>query len=151
MRLFLTLTFLITNFLAFAQNASVKGQLQNAEGEEVMFANVALYNSTDNSLVKVETSDEAGVFRMKNLPAGNYILKATFVGLTELTKEAVTLKEDEELDLGILKFESAAIKLTEAVVKADRVMVEVKADRTVFNVDGTINSTGSDAIELLGA
>jgi outer membrane receptor protein involved in Fe transport len=28
-------------------------------------------------------------------------------------------------------------------------MVEVKADRTVFNVDGTINSSGSDAVELL--
>jgi iron complex outermembrane receptor protein len=28
-------------------------------------------------------------------------------------------------------------------------MVEVKPDRTVFNVEGTINSTGSDAMNLL--
>ncbi|MFK7946268.1 MAG: TonB-dependent receptor [Saprospiraceae bacterium] len=148
MRLFLTLTFLVTSIFAFGQNASVKGQLQDDEGNEVMFANVALYNSADNILVKVETSNDAGLFKLQNLPSGSFILKASFVGLTELKKE-ITLKADEELDLGVLKFEPSAIKLEEAVVKADRVMVEIKADRTVFNVDGTINSTGSDAIELL--
>jgi hypothetical protein len=28
-------------------------------------------------------------------------------------------------------------------------MVEVKADRTILNVEGTINATGNDALELL--
>ncbi len=149
MRLFLTVAFLITSLFVVAQSASVKGQLKDDEGNEVMFANVALYNAADNSLIKVETSDEAGVFKLQNLPAGDFILKATFVGLTNLQREGITLQAGEQLDLGVLKFAPAAIELTEAVVKADRVMVEIKADRTVFNVDGTINSTGSDAIELL--
>ena len=43
------------------------------------------------------------------------------------------------------------IQLTdrEHTITANRVMVEVKADRTVFNVDGTINSTGEDALALM--
>jgi hypothetical protein len=28
-------------------------------------------------------------------------------------------------------------------------MVEVKADKTILNVEGTINATGSNALELL--
>ena len=149
MRLLFTLNLLIISVFAFGQDATIKGQLQDDEGNVVMFANVALYSATDNSLIKVETSDESGLFKLQNIPEGTFVLKATFIGLTELTKEEITLKANEVMDLGVLKFQSAAIELTEAVVKADRVMVEVKADRTVFNVDGTINSTGSDAIELL--
>ncbi|HHS95044.1 MAG TPA: TonB-dependent receptor, partial [Phaeodactylibacter sp.] len=42
-----------------------------------------------------------------------------------------------------------AIELQEATVTATRALVEVKADRTVFNVQGTINAVGEDAISLL--
>ena len=58
----------------FAQTASIKGQLQDPDGASVAFANVALYSTTDSSLVKVETSDESGVFRLRDLAAGNYSL-----------------------------------------------------------------------------
>lgn len=149
MRILLTFTFFMIATFVFAQSASIKGQLKDAEGNEVMFANVALYNSADNSLIKVETSNETGFFKLQNLPVGTFTLKATFVGLTDLTKENITLTANQETDLGTLEFEPAGIKLAEATVKADRVMVEIKADRTVFNVDGTINSTGSNAVELL--
>lgn len=149
MRILLTIGFLLTYLVSFGQDASIKGQLKDTDGNEVMFANVALYKSQDSSLVKVETSDETGVFKLRNLPAGNYFLKATYVGLGDLKIENIVLTNSQQLDLESVVFQPAAIQLAEATVKADRVMVEVKADRTVFNVDGTINSTGSDAVELL--
>jgi iron complex outermembrane receptor protein len=149
MKYLFTITFLVFSILGFSQTASITGQLQNDNGEAVMFANVALMDTSGNKLVKVEISDENGVFRLKNLNPGNYYIQASYVGLGDLKKKGIALKTDEQLDLGILTFGAAAIELAEAVVKADRVMVEVKSDRTVFNVDGTINSTGSDAIELM--
>jgi len=44
---------------------------------------------------------------------------------------------------------SSAIELETAVISAKRAMVEVKPDRTVFNVQGTINSIGDNGLELL--
>ncbi|MCH2082205.1 MAG: TonB-dependent receptor [Saprospiraceae bacterium] len=140
------------SFVAFsmlAQNASIKGQLQDENKEAVVFANVALYNGADSSLVKVEPSDDSGIFNIKGLVAGNYYLVATYVGVADLRKSDINLAADQALDLGIISFAPSAIELEEATVTASRVMVEVKPDRTVFNVDGTINSVGSDAIELL--
>ena len=142
----------LLSFLAFgmfAQNASIKGQLQDENKEAIVFANVALYNGADSSLVKVEPSDDSGIFNIKGLAAGNYYLVATYVGVADLRKSDINLTADQALDLGIISFAPSAIELEEATVTASRVMVEVKPDRTVFNVDGTINSVGSDAIELL--
>ena len=132
-----------------AQSASIQGQLQDAAGDPVVFANVILYSAADSSIQKVEASDEAGIFQMQGIKAGNYNLKVTYVGVADLWKTSINLEEEQALDLGLLSFAPAAVDLAEATVTASRAMVEIKPDRTVFNVEGTINSVGSDALSLL--
>ncbi|MEO1513713.1 MAG: TonB-dependent receptor [Bacteroidota bacterium] len=146
---FTLLLFFVSLLAADAQNASIKGQLQDPDGEAVVFANLALYQSADSSLVKVETSDDSGIFNMQGIKAGSYYLVASFVGLTDLTKTNVQLTADQQLDMGILRFASSSLELSEVTVTASRAMVEVKPDRTVFNVQGTINSVGADGLALL--
>ena len=48
-----------------------------------------------------------------------------------------------------LSLEKAAGDMKGVVVTARKPMVEVKADKTILNVEGTINATGSDALDLL--
>ena len=149
MRIVITLALGLISAGLFSQSASLRGQLQDADGQPVIFANVVLYQAADSSIYKVETSDEAGLFQMKALDAGDYFLVATFVGSADLRKPDIRLTAGQQLDLGVLRFSPATIDLEEATVTASRVMVEVKPDRTVFNVDGTINSVGDDALNLL--
>ncbi|MEZ4955114.1 MAG: outer membrane beta-barrel protein, partial [Saprospiraceae bacterium] len=143
-----TVLFLCSFWAAQSQTASIKGQLQDADGAAVIYATVALHNATDSALVKVETSDESGIFKLQQVAAGSYFLKATYVGSADLQKTGINLSEGQQLDLGVLSF-TPTVELVEATVTAQRAMVEVKPDRTVFNVEGTINSVGADAIELL--
>ena len=144
-----TLIFSSLSLVLGAQSGSLIGQLQDAEGQAVVFANVALYNAQDSSLAKVETSNETGLFKIQGIPNGNYYLDATYVGVSNLRKNDISIIVDEQVDLGVLYFPSAAVELQEATVTAQRAMVEVKPDRTVFNVQGTINSTGADGLSLL--
>lgn len=149
MKIYTTILFCLIGFTAFAQDAALIGLIHDADGQPALFANVALYAASDSSLAKVETTNETGIFRMEGLTPDNYFLKATYVGSPDLVVEVADLKQNEQRDLGLLTFDRSAIELAEATVKASRAMVEVKSDRTVFNVQGTINSTGSDAISLL--
>ncbi|MFT5168051.1 MAG: iron complex outermembrane receptor protein, partial [Saprospiraceae bacterium] len=149
MRLIFTLTFILSSLFINVQAASIKGQLQDKENNPVSFANVALYSAADSSLVKVETSNEAGIFQISGINAGSYFLSATYVGVGDLRQNDINLTADQILDLGVLVFGESSVELGEVTVTAARAMVEVKSDRMVFNVQGTINSTGSDAIELL--
>ena len=53
-----------------AQLSSLRGQLQEPDHSGVFYANVALYNASDSTLVKVEVSDEAGIFKFSEINPG---------------------------------------------------------------------------------
>ncbi len=149
MRLIFTFLLSFAVQFLFAQSAVIQGQLQEPSGAAVEFANIALYNASDTTLVKVETSDETGIFKIRSIKAGTYFLTASIVGFSDLTKTDIQLTADQQLDLGVLTFASSSVEMEEVTVTASRALVEVKPDRTVFNVEGTINSTGENAISLL--
>ncbi len=149
MRISITLWWLAATLSLSAQSASLHGQLQSEAGVPVAFANVGLFSAADSSLNKAGTSDESGVFTMQGLNSGTYYLKATSLGFGNFHRSGIELKENQQLDLGIIALKPNAIGLEEVTVKASRVMVEIKPDRTIFNVDGTINSAGADALTLL--
>ncbi|MBK9017133.1 MAG: TonB-dependent receptor [Saprospiraceae bacterium] len=139
---------LLVPFFSYSQS-SIKGQLKDAAGSPVIFANVALFQAADSLLQKVEPSDESGQFSFKGIAAGEYFLVASNVGMTDLRQQNINLDKGQQLDLGVLAFKPASVDLAEVTVSAARAMVEIKPDRTVFNVEGTINSVGADALTLL--
>ncbi|OAV46133.1 TonB-dependent receptor domain-containing protein [Lewinella sp. 4G2] len=128
-----------------AQNGEIKGLLVDADDLPVIYANVALY--ADSNLVKVETTDDAGLFRIVNVQPGDYVLTASYLGAPDLNRELTVTAGMNDLE--VLKMAPAAVELAEATVVAKRAMVEVKPDRTVFNVQGTINAVGDNGLDLL--
>ena len=126
---------------------SVRGEVEDAEAQPVPFANVALYRTADSTLAKVETTDEAGAFRIPDVGPGTYDIAVTYLGAPELRRRGIAIEAD--YDFGVLTLAPAAVELSEATVTARRALVEVKPDRTVFNVQGTINAVGNTGLDLL--
>ncbi len=141
----LLLTFLSYNL---SGQLSINGLLQDDESSPVMFSNVVLYTTSDSSMVKVESSDVDGKFSFKNIEAGNYYLVSSYIGFDDYKSSEIFLVKSS-VDMGVLKMMASTVQLETAVVKARRALVEVKPDRTVFNVEGTINSAGDNALGLL--
>ncbi len=139
----------LTSYSSQAQNAQIKGILQDDQNEAVVYANVSLHSSIDSSLVKVETTDDVGIFTINDVKEGSYFIKASYVGLADLVVPTFEIEGSGTTDLGILQFSVGGTDLSEVVVTAKRALVEVKADRTVFNVQGTINSAGENALALM--
>lgn len=136
---------------AFAnkETGRIEGKVLDSENAPISFANVLLYNSADSSLVKAEYTDDNGSFQLLNITDGTYWINVTFVGLPEYNTESFRVNNGQALILPTISMAAEGVELTEVVVKTTRPIVEVHADKTVFNVDGSINATGSDAMELL--
>ena len=144
-----TIIFLILCGLSLnAQTLSLKGKLEDESGQQVLYANISLHRIVDSGLVKVEISDAEGRFEFLNLVPDRYKVSISYVGYEERTQE-VDMMNNQNKDLGKLALNPSVLQLQAATVIASRVMVEVKPDRTVFNVDGTINSAGDHALGLL--
>ncbi len=136
---------LYSSISLFAQ--TVRGTVLDTQSEPVAYANIALYNATDSSLVKVELSDDDGKFKIDQLQQANYWLEVSYVGMPSYTSEVFDLQEDYEM--GALKLEASNVELEEVTVVAKRPLLEVKPDKMVFNVEGSINASGNDALQLL--
>ena len=143
--IFLLFTALTINLSA---QLSIDGKLQDAESSPIMFANVVLYTSSDSNLMKIETSDENGQFSFRGIAKGHYYIVSSYVGFDDYRSSDIELNHTS-VDMGILEMITSSVLLETAVVKARRSLIEVKPDRMVLNVEGTINSAGDNALGLL--
>lgn len=137
-------------FLAALANgqSTLTGTLITSEDEPVLFANAILFSQNDSAVVKTAASNDTGVFVMQNIPYGTYFLVAKNVGMPDLFKSDIIV-DSPETDLGQLVFKATVDSLEGFTVKGQRDLIEVKPDKIVFNVEGTVNSVGSNALELL--
>jgi hypothetical protein len=145
MRIIFTLFLLIISTQANAQ--SISGRVYSQEQEAVLFAAVTLNQVQDSTLVKAVITNEQGYFEIKNVPNGTFNLNITNLGFADYQKQVQM--NGTSLDLGNIVLETTAEMLDEVEVVAEKPMVQVLADKTVFNVENTINATGTSAFELL--
>ena len=141
------LLILLSCSLLKGQNLELSGQLVDPNQQPVAFATTYLYKAQDSTLVKATITDADGFFLIKELPSDRYYIALNSLGFAPYQSEAFNLARN--LKLPTIRLEEAAEALDEVTIIAEKPIVEVLADKTVFNVDKTINATGSTGFELL--
>ncbi len=140
--------FLLCVQWSIGQEAAITGTISDESGAPVSFATTYLETSEDNTLIKAVISDADGKFTFKNISEGEYVVKVTSVGFEDYRSQPF-LYSGGALELFPVTLISKAETLEEVNIIAEKPIVEVKADKTVFNVDKTINAIGSTGFELL--
>ena len=125
----------------------IEGRLADSEGGPLALAAVTLLQQADSSLVKATVSRDDGSFLLPGIPVGSYLLRSRILGFAPLEVPLDT--DGRDLNLGTLVLEEQAQGLDQVTVTAEKPLVQVMADKTVFNVAGTLNAVGSSALELL--
>ena len=146
--LFTLMTCLLVWGTSFAQKLhTITGKIVDEKAVVVPFAVVQLLNGSDTSKVKMVATDIDGGYRIEQVKDGNYALSISIVGFKTKKTERFVLNGD--LELPIIKIESNTKQLNEVSVSVKKPYVEHQIDKTVLNVENSIVSTGSTALELL--
>jgi iron complex outermembrane recepter protein len=141
------LFFFILTSVTLAQAQKINGKIASA-GKPVELATVVLLNAKDSVLVKGAISDLDGNFEFEDIKAGNYRLQVSAVGFA-LSYSQSMVYDGKDLVLPTIELKTSTEKLNEVQVVSKKPAFEVRADKTVMNVEGSINGTGTNALDLL--
>lgn len=140
------LLLLLAPLFAFAANAQVQGKVSDADGKPLAGVTISLLK--DSAVVKLAVTKENGTYQFNSIKEGNYRVSASYVGFAPAKSNVFAFKGSDVI-IPEIKLAKVSGNLQGVTVTAKKPLVEMKADKTILNVEGTINSTGSDALELL--
>ena len=133
----------------YNRRLTISGQLFDAEFREPMMqATVQLFTTTDSTFVGGTVSDDKGIFIVQAPSNGTYKLKISSVGFQPIERE-VTLRRNQNQELGALIMSTDAIMLKETVVTGRAAQVIAKKDTLVYNPEAYRTPEGSPIEELI--
>jgi len=135
--------------VAGQKNLSVTGILLDKSTEEpVEAATIRVLNAKDSSFVAGGLSNRSGIFTLKELSKGNFILHITYLGYRDLYKPVSLTGSPTTVRLGNLYFETDAILLEEAVIVGKAAEMVVRNDTIEYNA-GSYKLQENSAVEEL--
>lgn len=114
------------------------------------FATVALFSSTDSSLITGGITDVEGVFSLDAKGNGFY-LEIEYIGYEKKTLAGLSFEKggSPTLDIGTIQMSVGGINLDAVEVVAERSELQFSLDKRVFNVGKDLSSSGGNAQDIL--
>lgn len=131
-----------------SSNASISGKILDTQDIPVEFCTIALLYP-DSTIVSGDISDEDGNFELTGIVSGTYLIMVQHLEYQKYVTGKFNLIRNEKKIIPDIRLNSSAVKLEEVTVTAKKVMLEIHADKMVFNVAGSPAASGSNGLDLL--
>jgi hypothetical protein len=129
----------------FAQY-QISGRIVQEEGNAPLeYANVALTLKDSAGPISGVTSDAKGIFRLRHIPPGDYLLTASYLGF--ISKTVILNKLSKSIDLGDILLKSETNELETVTVTASN--VTNRTDRLIVFVTDEQKARSSNGLNIL--
>ncbi|MFN3664516.1 MAG: TonB-dependent receptor domain-containing protein [Sediminibacterium sp.] len=145
------LSFLTIHFLSYAQNATLSGQVFDKSTQKVLpFVSVVVIQPTkDSTILTGAVSDEDGRFQLSNVPKGNYLVRASFIGYQNATMRFTVGSLVTAYDLGKIVLSPSNNQLGEVIVTGQREVVSTNLEKKTFNIADNLSQSGGSVLDAL--
>ena len=146
------LVVVVSCLLPLATHAAViNGVLVDSQDTtELIEATVRLLMANkDSTMVKGTTTDMNGVFNIKGVKAGKYLLRFSYLGYNDVIKHVTVGEDGRDVNMGVVTMDPNTIMLKEAVVVGVKTAITVKEDTVEFNADSYKTQANAVVEDLL--
>ena len=141
---------MVYGIVAGAQQGKIKATVMNDQHSAVENVTVELLKAGDSAIVKIDVTNKSGLAEFDNLKPGDYFLKLTAVGYsTFFTATVLLTANQQEISLPEIILQNKSAELGEVTVTAKKPFIQKLSDRIVVNVENSIVSAGSSAMDVL--
>ena len=144
--LFVLFGSMLTGFLHAQQ---VTGNVKDEQGKGLASATAVLKKAKDSSAIKFAVTNSEGKYTFNDIVPGSYFVNISFVGYEAQNSNQFEVNGAGIVTVKELQLNKASGNLKEVVVTTRKPAIEVRADKTILNVEGSINAVGQDALDLL--
>jgi len=136
-------------FCSLISAAQINGRVADPANKSIPFCNILLIKAGDSSLVTGTTADTSGRFQLEIKSIGNFRVLASYAGSNKNYTPVFRITDvGQQYDAGTLILQPAQ-QLKGVEIIAEKPFMEHHLDRTVFNIENSILSSGSNALEVL--
>lgn len=107
-----------------------------------------LMHVQDTALVKGAITDKDGRFELEKIVAGRYFTRVSMVGFKNYNSKPFDY-DGKNLSLDKIPLSKLDNELKEVTLTAQKPLIEIQADKLVFNVEASPTNMGLNALELL--
>jgi iron complex outermembrane recepter protein len=147
MRKQITTGLMMLMLTAFTQAQNIAGTINDDANKPISGASVTLHKAKDSAIVKIAITNNNGAYSF-NVAAAKYFVTVTSIGFAK-NNSTVFETIGNDFTVPTITLIKASKNLGDVTVVSKKPMIEVKADKTIFNIENSINATGTDAFELL--
>ena len=143
--------FFCSIFNVRAQHSTINGQIKGEAGNPISGATISIYRYPDSLLIKSIISDTLGNYQFGQINQGQYLISITLIGYLKKSSNTFLIIDNQDVQQPMIILKLAEKKMQEVIVSSthQKPLIEVTADKTIFNVARSINATGSNGFELL--
>ena len=145
---FLFLTLLFSAYINSQENnLTISGKIIDSDfNTPLEYATISIYDSKKQNLINGVISDNSGFFSIE-LTKGLYDLKIEYISFETKTLEKIDVQNS--IDLGIISLSINENLLDEIEVIGEKTEIEIKLDKTVYNIGKDLTLKGSSVSDVL--
>jgi len=152
MKQIFTLLILTGALISQAQTGKAKiiGNVVDGSQKTIESASIALLKAKDSSTVKFSVASKEGQFVFEDVANGKYMVSITAVGHQKGYSETFEVSDvNQNIQLKTIELIALSKSMNNVIVTAKRPFIEQKIDKMVINVESSITSAGSSALDVL--
>ncbi|MFN3850371.1 MAG: TonB-dependent receptor domain-containing protein [Spirosomataceae bacterium] len=145
----LTAILMLLTGALMAQN-KIKGKVVEKNAQPAAYSTISLHLAKDSSIVKGALADENGLYEVLNIASGSYFVSVSYIGFQKYNTSVFSVEDAKPLlEIPPIQLVEDSKVLDEVTVKAQRKLIEQKADRLVLNVENSVITKGNKVNDLL--
>lgn len=129
---------------------TVMGSIVDANNVPLQYASVNVRRASDSVTAQYGLTDETGKFILEGIPFGQYFVEIQYVGYHKSTSPVFEIsKTNAVYRIPKYKMTDKLTELSAVVIRAQKDALQTNLDKTVYNVESSINASGASAVEVL--
>ncbi|WP_420573149.1 TonB-dependent receptor domain-containing protein [Kordia sp.] len=143
------LSFFLLLMIPFTVYTQINGTVKDVHNAAIPFANVMLYDSDENNLLKGAITDDKGNFSIDVTNNGSYILKVQLLGYKDWKSELFIYNSSQGKTFANIVLKESQSELDEVLLVSKKRLIKNTKEGNIINVQESILTQGSNALQLL--